>query len=774
MDAETLNSSLEGAIYIPFDDSSQEEEEANDALWCSIPSRDLHEGPVLRLAEYDKAWTKCYARVQDIIHEFQVTLASELIDFVVNSHLADEEAMPPFQEIPAAAVIGDPTSRALIFDVVQARFDMSNDHDNAAPVLSCQLTNKSCTNLTTAVRSLVSGFIDKTSDDGTQMNLDPPKRHKGATNLLPYDLELLCAWYADVKEQHEQSPNLLVFFQDLESMDSTIIQDLIYICSLHISRIPLIFIFGLSVSADYLHASLPFSVLSVLDIEHFQIPGGMPLFESLISRVFLDPTYHPGLMLSPAVFELLLGSYTSQTASLNSFLSTLQLCYMYHFSLPLSVFADNNLLGTRNARSAIKLLSRPDSEAFSKHLCAETWPHIQDKQDLPPSMSWSAQVSQAHALVKQSKSVFFDHCHKFRIGFRVFLEMRTFLKENGYNVHDLSRKFPTLVALGLRGGLHVREVQNQLEFARKLTLAQSQILLIRIYEFLSTPDVGIVEEEILASIEGWMDNLTEITETTGSGIPSGASTPAQDGSTHQRGSQRSVSGTPNPAESASNFQLVQLKELIWNTFDTWFASHLKSFDELPLSPIWLLRASKATATLLNPSLHFTIVSALIRPQPILDCACCTDPQNSLADLPDTSVLFHRYLNSGKMINLYDWYESFAMGLEGESRGGSVNLGSRPHHSDAESDHDAGNDPLRTPRKPKKVIPRTPKKKIRSGSDRDRDGSGSEGEDEYGPEWKREVQARFLRSIHEMNLLGFLKQTGRKKDHVLRTVFDLLE
>jgi hypothetical protein len=35
----------------------------------------------------------------------------------------------------------------------------------------------------------------------------------------------------------------------------------------------------------------------------------------------------------------------------------------------------------------------------------------------------------------------------------------------------------------------------------------------------------------------------------------------------------------------------------------------------------------------------------------------------LADLPDTSILYRRYLDAGKMINVYDWFESFKLVLD---------------------------------------------------------------------------------------------------------------
>jgi len=48
----------------------------------------------------------------------------------------------------------------------------------------------------------------------------------------------------------------------------------------------------------------------------------------------------------------------------------------------------------------------------------------------------------------------------------------------------------------------------------------------------------------------------------------------------------------------------------------------------------------------------------------------------------------------------------------------------------------------------------------------------DGESEDEDKWKREVQARFMRALQELDYLGFIKHTGRKADHVIRTVFDI--
>lgn len=102
------------------------------------------------------------------------------------------------------------------------------------------------------------------------------------------------------------------------------------------------------------------------------------------------------------------------------------------------------------------------------------------------------------------------------------------------------------------------------------------------------------------------------------------------------------------------------------------------------------------------------------------------------ELPDTSILFKRYLDSGKMINVYDWFESFKNVL------------------DSQRDH------LASPRK----RGRSKAKSQPPEATRDDD------------KWDAEVQARFIRALHELDYLGFIKHTNRKADHLLRTVFDV--
>lgn len=102
-----------------------------------------------------------------------------------------------------------------------------------------------------------------------------------------------------------------------------------------------------------------------------------------------------------------------------------------------------------------------------------------------------------------------------------------------------------------------------------------------------------------------------------------------------------------------------------------------------------------------------------------------------------------------MINVYDWFESFQTILETqrkELKARSANGGLQIQASTS------------SPRKRGKLKQQPPET------------------EETLERWKIEVNARFIRALHELDYLGFIKHTKRKAkaDHVLRTLFDIAD
>ena len=61
-----------------------------------------------------------------------------------------------------------------------------------------------------------------------------------------------------------------------------------------------------------------------------------------------------------------------------------------------------------------------------------------------------------------------------------------------------------------------------------------------------------------------------------------------------------------------------------------------------------------------------------------------------------------------------------------------------------------------------------KQKVVEPEDVEMDEGGEEAEEK----WRMEVQARFMRALHELDFMGFVKHTGRKADHVMKTIYDI--
>jgi origin recognition complex subunit 3 len=134
---------------------------------------------------------------------------------------------------------------------------------------------------------------------------------------------------------------------------------------------------------------------------------------------------------------------------------------------------------------------------------------------------------------------------------------------------------------------------------------------------------------------------------------------------------------------------------------------------------------------------------------------------ALWELPDTSILFRRYLDSGKTINVYDWFESFAVVLENQRR-----------HLKKQGEKGGSSSPRKSGSSPKKGKGKQRQVDISDDEDVRMDDGGGDDDEENEEKWKMEIQARFMRALQELDYLGFIKHTGRKADHVSRTIFDI--
>ncbi|WBW74565.1 origin recognition complex subunit Orc3 [Schizosaccharomyces osmophilus] len=122
-------------------------------------------------------------------------------------------------------------------------------------------------------------------------------------------------------------------------------------------------------------------------------------------------------------------------------------------------------------------------------------------------------------------------------------------------------------------------------------------------------------------------------------------------------------------------------------------------------------------------------------------------------LPDLSILYKLYSESGAFLNLYDWYMAFSENLQ---------VSSTEEQSQSQSQS-------QRPSK-KRKLPEEPKGEDEGEMESETDSEKDIDMDEKASTENVELQSRFLFGLEELRFLGLIKPTTRKTDHVMKTIY----
>ncbi|EIW79690.1 hypothetical protein CONPUDRAFT_155085 [Coniophora puteana RWD-64-598 SS2] len=769
----SLDDSSQVAVYIPYSGDDDDQDHTSYSLY---PERDWPGSYERRLNEYRAAWGRCLQRMQEIIY----SVHSEVIDAVVskvNSAYAEPFHGLPFPEIPVVSVNAT-SSNAAVFDQIAAKLE----HDEEDALFGSKrhfvahIFPGACTSVMAAMKTLVSGFVSRSPLGDEEGGI----RRKPSTSLASFDINLLAAWCDAAQETHG-TLQLVAILHNFEQFDPLVMQDVFEICNLHIPRIPLVFVLGLaSSSASYVHAAYPSSTLALLRLDSCALPPPADVLHRVIRRTFLDVDFDPGVMIGPAVLDFLLDFFTRQSCSLDGAVSILQIAFMKHFEDPLTaLLTSSSALLSDVARNGNKIKkTHKDRTAFvssvlarvrTSSLSAASSSDNNDDTNDPPTLA---------ACVDAARAQCSKHLRLLRFAFQTLLRVRTALQRTGRRMLQLDKDEPGMVRAALRGalGLEVKVVCREL---RMLPYESAKTVLDELYVHLcgAPEDVLSAEEEIRTRIDTARQQLS----------------PEQDYDEDD--------GEEEKEDSALAMAGEWLQEYL--------LSRLRSPEELPLWDIWCMGSTPFPSEVFNPSIHASLISGLLHPQAyLLPVPSASDPssprldghdriqnggggedgEGDALDVPDTTLLFRGYLESGKTINAYDWYASFSVALENQRAMRRV----RQRQRDLDTGVDVDADASVTPKKgTKKAVVNgrgsgsPSKKRTPSGKGKERmqaegeveDDDLEEGEDEDEEKdeeaWGMEMQARFIRGLHELDYMGFVKHKtkGKKAEHVVKTVFD---
>ncbi|KAH8829187.1 origin recognition complex subunit 3 N-terminus-domain-containing protein [Flagelloscypha sp. PMI_526] len=662
-----------------------------------IDSSDLPDGPLLRWEAYRNAWSKCLGRIRDILDEFLEPIALDALSYVEASR---SNLVPtPQAEIPVLCLHNSGGGSSF------STFVLTQVEAHYPLARSCHIHPEDCSSLTALMRALITGILASES------------RPNRATSLTNYDIRLLEAWFRS--KPPEQSPeHLFIILHDFELIPVDLMQDFFQICRSHATKLPFLFIFLMESPpiTAYMHASYSRAALSCLRLKHASVPPGPELVEFILSKLFFQPDWSPNIVLGPSAIDFVGHNCRRKNPTIDGFITTLQLCHLKHFANePFSC-----LIGVT---PPLDVLASEESSRFMNKLLSRI--HAPSAGQISPSHAADWQEESIESLINTVNSArenFQRHVTAQRIAFRLHQICYEFLHEfqkECYIRLPPQRPLFEIMSLILKGEF-AQDIGSLCSGIGQLSPLRLKELLERVRSFLILLPDEIRDDETIA-----IEKITELLN-------------GFDG-----GEKKATSRTKK-----------------W--FNEYFSELVTPLDSSDLWEIWYTRNSAVPDELFDPSFRSIILTGLGHPQEhtsLTSGNVARDPD--ILDLPDTNILFRRYLDSGKSINVYDLFESFQSTLEAQ----------HAKRSEPRQQQRNQSSPTKRPKSPQKSKRSKSPQKKRIQASVDEEGHHME---DLPPLTQDQTHARFLRAFQELDLIGFFKHGGRKADHVQRTVFDIID
>ncbi|KAL5637173.1 hypothetical protein ACGC1H_000976 [Rhizoctonia solani] len=670
---------------------------------------------------YHQAWDRCRKRINQVVFEQCQDTINELVEFA-HQHESMQDSGLGIQEIPTALVVGrdrallsalvSRATHALTHQETSQATDGKGKQKARAPPLVIQLEEGDCTNTISALRALVTGFM--TQFEEAAPDNEPATKKKATATLAPFDMARLVAGYDDYYSSQDDSPNLVVLFDRMEAYDPEVLQDVIYACSKYLDSLPFIFITTLS-DSYYLQRAFTTATRVMLDPTILRPTSGAALCFEIVQRALYDHDSPYDILLGESSIKVLKEIIDTTEGRIEALITTLQLIYMEHYRYQGALLEVVPSLYDKPEQNIAEYVQRVEQAKPSVRDALMALMFIYKRRD-PLSDGFRLTNLQDLDQTQYTPKSMVNKLHTEHM--KTVQNMKTL--SFGLNIlHHLTWRFNSL-------GSYRQEVP---------------------LGFLDLLELDARGGDHLGKYATWM--LKKGFENTS--LSDSADLVRDIFKTHIARGERDyqLPYSVELSEIANHLWECQVKNLEFGPEDraqlvSYFTKHIGCQFGLghtePYSELYYTETSSGLKETLDPAPRSVILSALIRPGAYFNCECC-DPEESfapesMAQRPDICVLFQRSLDAGKLLNLADWFGSFVAVVQ---------------HEKVERTHVQSNTHgLRTRRR------------------RSTEGDG-DGEDMI--EIQKEYQARFIQSAHELEFLGLIQTTGRRKEHVMRTVFE---
>ncbi|KAG2192004.1 hypothetical protein INT46_001008 [Mucor plumbeus] len=733
-----------------------------DGFQQLFDGRESIESMLNRKKYFKECWSQVDKTITNILLDMNQTAVKKICDFVDKDHDVDESLIKlPFHEIPTGLVfagINTPdhdTQFAHIASKLQEAPTPENKRKKKDFV--ALLHSKNCLNIKNMMKTMIERFLANEQDvDGSNIGFNENEEENddeaeddedtirvterraatyslgnGATlakpsKCLPYDMQLLEGWYKYQTNRTSSSPNLVVILQDFESFEPAVVQDFFTICSEYRSRLPIVCIVGIATSTEILHQSLSKSTIGLLRIEKFKLEQSEVWFNRVIEKMFLDSTSTMKFGARP--YKFLLDHFYLYDFSISKVTASLKYAYMHHFyGNPLSVFLP--LMQHDKTKMEDYLTEWMVREMLNEHhithvrMLNSFKTYIESLVSTEPKKALRLLEDDEYLITKVIPNLLQDikiYQQEFKMGINLLVLLQAqFPSFTSFTSLRKSKRLLLLEALEANDKFTEKGdlVKSLVILIRKIDEKHISKLLIELRQFFEKSEYQGINTSILEQLNEWQERFDHLME-----ADDKYTAKMEERAKKLEGMLLPDVQTSRLTETARKVQTQSIEHLknkgseaskIAMSIAEWIervlVHHLRSFTKLPLYELIYYTNIKLHEKSFASQPRASVQTALTQPQHYMNCSCCHIEKSDqiLLTEHDTCILYKLYLECGRMINLYDWFVAFGCIIEREKR--------------------------------------SPNQKLE----------------------ENEVQARFIRSVAELQFLGFIKPTQRKTDHVIR-------
>ncbi|KAG7006021.1 origin recognition complex subunit 3 [Physcia stellaris] len=452
-------------------------------------------------------------------------------------------------------------------------------------------------------------------------------------HYLNYDLQML-----HDHVQNRSIQKVVLYFQDSEGFQETLLADLIEILSSWVNRIPFVLLFGISTSVGFFQEKLSQATLKLLQGTQFEIN---PLNIDALFKEITRPEQPSNLWLGAGLSRIVLQRHRDHVQTAADFILTIKYIYMtYFYSDPLSI-----------------LVERPG--ALDKSGLTFQHEHLEAVRTLPSFKKYASEKLDNDE-IQSVRSLLEDDQELIGTLKASINETQKTIRNlvAGIEVLEIVQSCLSLKKCATWPELYMQAIAGELGTSvlmREMLLSVKKISSDSMLEMLTQLSIH------LPAMEKLRKDLTRLLSAT-----AGDSTPLRsEHDVHHKilrttvVAQKVELSKQTAALSKEDKDYSRIVDRVDSALREYSQQTFINPQDLFLHELFIYDAKSPYRDVFTPRPRFAVERALSSPHDYLGCSCCSSAENGLSSTqPATAILYQLYLESGSQINVADLWSAF--------------------------------------------------------------------------------------------------------------------